>query len=133
MGEVKRDPAPGEPPVALPEALAAAVALVTTDREHGASWLARRAAQALADASQLADAPALTTNQAATTQRSSRRPPNASRRATQHGRHRQHRRPGLARQRVRRPGERDRRRSAAPTARPPRRRDASARRLGHGG
>lgn len=35
------------------ELLAHTVALVREDREHGASWLARQAAQALADASQL--------------------------------------------------------------------------------
>jgi len=40
---------------ALPTALADAIAEVTRDREHGASWLARHAAQALADAS--ADTP----------------------------------------------------------------------------
>lgn len=35
----------------LPAPLADAIALVTRDRDHGASWLARQAAQALADAS----------------------------------------------------------------------------------
>lgn len=49
--------APNEPTSAavggnLPAGLAAAIAEVTSDREHGASWLARRAAQALADASE---------------------------------------------------------------------------------
>jgi translation initiation factor 2B subunit (eIF-2B alpha/beta/delta family) len=38
------------PDLELPEPLARAVTLVRDDREHGASWLARQAAQALADA-----------------------------------------------------------------------------------
>jgi translation initiation factor 2B subunit (eIF-2B alpha/beta/delta family) len=37
----------------LPKPLARAVTLVRDDREHGASWLARQVAQALADASQV--------------------------------------------------------------------------------
>ncbi len=48
----KTSPAPhSDESNVLPEPLATAIAEVTRDREHGASWLARRAAQALADAS----------------------------------------------------------------------------------
>src|SRR5690242_4229768 len=49
----RRNPSMGQPDGSspLPAPLADAIALVTRDRDHGASWLARQAAQALADAS----------------------------------------------------------------------------------
>ncbi len=56
MGQLMRDPAPKE----QLEALVASLALVASDREHGASWLALQATQALADASVLPPSPTFT-------------------------------------------------------------------------
>ena len=55
---------PADQPPPLTEALAEALARVRADREHGASWLAREVARALADASTPQDAPNATTTDA---------------------------------------------------------------------
>lgn len=60
MGQLMRNPAPEE----QLEALVASISLVASDREHGASWLALQATQALADASVLPAASTFTGDEA---------------------------------------------------------------------